>query len=85
MQHAEAFNTDADFRKSLTEKVKQIAPNQIGKYGQLQEWLEDKDDTTNKHRHVSHLWGVYPGNDITWDGNEKMMQAAKQSFIVPWR
>ncbi|KQM76617.1 alpha-L-fucosidase [Pedobacter sp. Leaf216] len=78
---SEALNTDADFRKTLIEKVKQIAPNQIGKYGQLQEWLEDKDDTTNKHRHVSHLWGVYPGNDITWDGNEKMMQAAKQSLL----
>jgi alpha-L-fucosidase 2 len=78
---AKVLNVDEDFRKSLTEKVKQIAPNQIGKYGQLQEWLEDKDDTTNKHRHVSHLWGVYPGNDITWDSNEKMMQAAKQSLL----
>lgn len=78
---AEVLNIDENFRKSLTEKIAQIAPNQIGKYGQLQEWLEDKDDTTNKHRHVSHLWGVYPGNDITWDGNEKMMQAAKQSLL----
>jgi len=78
---AEVLNVDEDFRKSLKNKVKQIAPNQIGKYGQLQEWLEDKDDTTNKHRHVSHLWGVYPGNDITWDNNEKVMQAAKQSLL----
>ncbi|MBT2561271.1 glycoside hydrolase N-terminal domain-containing protein [Pedobacter sp. ISL-68] len=78
---AETLNTDAEFRKSLTEKVKQLAPNQIGKYGQLQEWLTDVDDTASKHRHVSHLWGVYPGNDITWDSNEKMMQAAKQSLL----
>lgn len=78
---AETLNVDAEFRKSLIEKVKQIAPNQIGKYGQLQEWLTDVDDTASKHRHVSHLWGVYPGNDITWDGNEKMMQAAKQSLL----
>jgi len=78
---SEVLNVDEDFRKSLTEKLKQIASNQIGRYGQLQEWLEDKDDTTNKHRHVSHLWGVYPGNDITWDNNEKMMQAAKQSLL----
>ena len=35
--------------------------NQIGKHGQLQEWMEDKDDPKNQHRHVSHLWGVYPG------------------------
>ncbi|TBO42650.1 glycoside hydrolase family 95 protein [Pedobacter kyonggii] len=78
---AETLNVDAEFRKSLAEKVKQLAPNQIGKYGQLQEWLTDVDDTTNKHRHVSHLWGVYPGNDITWDDNEKMMKAAKQSLL----
>lgn len=72
---------DSEFRTVLEEKIKQIAPNQIGKYGQLQEWLEDKDDTASKHRHVSHLWGVYPGNDITWESNPKMMNAAKQSLI----
>ncbi|WP_349681437.1 glycosyl hydrolase family 95 catalytic domain-containing protein, partial [Pedobacter sp. UBA5917] len=78
---AEVLNVDEDFSKSLKEKIQQIAPNQIGKYGQLQEWLTDIDDTASKHRHVSHLWGVYPGNDITWDNNEKMMQAAKQSLL----
>ena len=78
---ANVLGEDEAFKKILTEKIKQIAPNQIGKYGQLQEWLEDKDDTTNKHRHVSHLWGVYPGNDITWERNAKMMEAAKQSLL----
>lgn len=72
---------DAAFRDTLKAKYAQIAPNQIGKYGQLQEWLEDKDDTTNKHRHVSHLWGVHPGNDITWDKDPEMMKAARQSLI----
>ncbi|WP_231426341.1 glycoside hydrolase N-terminal domain-containing protein [Pedobacter sp. Leaf250] len=81
IEAAKILNVDADFRKNLEAKVSQIAPNQIGKYGQLQEWLEDKDDTTNKHRHVSHLWGVYPGDDITWGSNEKTMNAAKQSLI----
>jgi len=77
----ENLGVDDAFRKSLQAKVKQIAPNQIGKYGQLQEWLTDKDDTTNKHRHVSHLWGVYPGDDVTWDKDAKMMEAAKQSLL----
>jgi alpha-L-fucosidase 2 len=71
---------DAEFRKTLEQKLTQLAPNQIGKYNQLQEWLEDKDDTTNKHRHVSHLWGVHPGNDITWDTPD-LMKAARQSLI----
>ncbi|MCD0489332.1 glycoside hydrolase N-terminal domain-containing protein [Pedobacter sp. MC2016-14] len=75
-----ALGTDAAFSQVLEDKIAQIAPNQIGKYGQLQEWLEDKDDTTNKHRHVSHLWGVHPGNDITWNTPE-LMKAARQSLI----
>ena len=77
---SEVLNTDENFRKTLQEKYKQIAPNQIGKLGNLQEWLEDKEDTTEKHRHVSHLWGVYPGTDITWQ-QPKMMKAARQSLI----
>lgn len=81
IEASQILGIDEVFRKSLQEKVKMIAPNQIGKYKQLQEWLEDKDDTTNKHRHVSHLWGVYPGNDISWTKHAKMMEAAKQSLL----
>ena len=81
IQASELLGIDAAFRDTLKLKYSQIAPNQIGKYGQLQEWLEDKDDTTNKHRHVSHLWGVHPGNDITWDTNPEVMKAARQSLI----
>lgn len=68
------------FGHELELKYRQIAPNQIGKYGQLQEWLEDKDDTTDTHRHISHLWGVYPGTDITWK-DSALMRAARQSLL----
>ena len=57
-----------------------IAPNQVGRHGQLQEWLEDLDNPNNKHRHVSHLWGVYPGADITWR-DEARFNAARLSLI----
>jgi alpha-L-fucosidase 2 len=77
---AKVLHTDEAFVKILEEKYKQIAPNQIGKYGQLQEWMEDKDDTADTHRHVSHLWGVFPGTDITWDNSPDMMRAAEKSF-----
>ncbi|MCX2452506.1 glycoside hydrolase N-terminal domain-containing protein [Pedobacter sp. PLR] len=80
IQAGKLLNIDAEFRDTLQNKLGLIAPDQIGKYGQLQEWLEDKDDTTNKHRHVSHLWGVYPGEEITRDRPE-LMNAAKQSLI----
>lgn len=59
------LNVDAPLRRQLTDMRPRIAPNQIGRHGQLQEWLEDKDDPANQHRHVSHLWAVYPGTEIT--------------------
>jgi alpha-L-fucosidase 2 len=78
---SELLNVDRTLRESLREKIKRIAPNKIGRYGQLQEWMQDVDDTTNKHRHVSHLWGQYPGREINWDETPALMQAAKQSLI----
>ena len=69
-----------EFEHELRERYGKIAPNQIGKYGQLQEWMEDKDDTADTHRHISHLWGVYPGTDITWK-DSALMKAARQSLI----
>ncbi|HVS97871.1 MAG TPA: glycoside hydrolase N-terminal domain-containing protein [Puia sp.] len=69
-----------EFRQELQKALPRIAPDRIGRYGQLQEWLEDKDDTTDTHRHISHLWGVYPGTDITWK-DSALMRAARQSLI----
>ena len=74
------LQTDIDFVQQLQAFLPKIAPNKIGKHGQLQEWMQDIDDPNDKHRHVSHFWGVYPGTDITWN-DEKMMQAAKQSLL----
>mgnify|MGYP001565830737 CR=1 FL=1 len=71
---------DAELRAKLMELRAKIQPNQIGKHGQLQEWIEDKDDPNNKHRHVSHLWGIYPGQDITWQ-NTNFFNAARQSLL----
>jgi alpha-L-fucosidase 2 len=78
---SQLLNVDSSFRNKLKEKIKQIAPNQIGKYGQLQEWMQDVDDTANKHRHISHLWAVHPGNEINWDDTPELMKAARQSLL----
>jgi alpha-L-fucosidase 2 len=78
---SELLKTDVALRQTLKEKIKLIAPNKIGKYGQLQEWMQDVDDTANKHRHISHLWGMYPGNEINWDDAPELMKAARQSLI----
>lgn len=81
IEASKILNKDAAFRNELEEKYPRIAPNKIGRYGQLQEWMQDVDDTTNKHRHVSHLWGVYPGNEINWETTPDLMKAARQSLI----
>jgi len=81
VEASEILNTDQDFARKLKEMLPKIAPNQIGKHGQLQEWMEDKDSPTDKHRHVSHLWGVHPGNEINWKDTPELMKAARQSLI----
>ncbi|MEX2567572.1 MAG: glycoside hydrolase family 95 protein [Cyclobacteriaceae bacterium] len=81
VEASEILQIDKDFAGQLNEMIPQIAPYQIGKYGQLQEWLEDKDDPQNKHRHVSHLWAVHPGNEINWKDTPELMEAARQSLI----
>jgi len=78
---AAILKVDTSFAQRLRLKSKQLAPNQIGRYGQLQEWLTDIDDPENKHRHVSHLWAVYPGSEINPEDSPKLMEAAKQSLI----
>jgi alpha-L-fucosidase 2 len=80
IEASQILGVDAELRARLTELRARIAPNQIGRHGQLQEWLEDTDDPNNKHRHVSHLWGVYPGSDITWQ-TTNFFNAARQSLL----
>ncbi|WP_339756367.1 glycoside hydrolase family 95 protein [Algoriphagus aquimarinus] len=77
---AKILATDEEFAAELTAMIPRIAPNQIGKHGQLQEWMEDKDDPEVHHRHVSHLWGMHPGNEINYEDTPELMEAAKQSL-----
>ncbi len=64
IETAEILGIEKEFAEMLREKRQRIAPNRIGRHGQLQEWLMDKDDPNEKHRHVSHLWGLHPGDEI---------------------
>jgi len=81
IEAARVLGVDSDFAAGLTELLPRIAPNRIGRHGQLQEWLEDKDNPKDRHRHVSHLWGVYPGADITWREHPDLFKAARQSLV----
>ena len=77
---AEVLNLDADFRKTLTATINRLAPMQIGKHSQLQEWLTDLDRVDDKHRHISHLYGVYPSNQISATRTPELFDAAKTSL-----
>ena len=80
IEAAKILGVDRDFRQRLAKLRSRIAPNQIGRYGQLQEWLEDKDNPNNEHRHVSHLFGLHPGKEITRRGTPELFGAARKSL-----
>ena len=62
---ARILGEDASYINRLTSALAKLPPMQVGKYGQLQEWLWDGDDPVDQHRHVSHLYGLYPSNQIS--------------------
>ena len=76
----EVLGVDEDFKLKAMQVRDQILPLQIGSWGQLQEWKEDVDDPADKHRHVSHLYALYPGKEITLEQTPALAQAAKVSL-----
>jgi alpha-L-fucosidase 2 len=81
---AEILGVDRAFRQQLAAARARLAPNQIGKAGQLQEWLEDWDMEAPEihHRHVSHLYGLFPSAQITVRGTPELAQAARRSLEI---
>jgi alpha-L-fucosidase 2 len=76
-QAAAALGTDSDFRKKVEATRDRIRPPQVGKHGQIMEWGGDWDDPKDQHRHVSHLFALHPGHQITVNGTPELAQAAK--------
>ena len=79
MAAAAVVGEEPAFVDSLATVAASLPPMQIGRYGQLQEWLEDWDRPEDHHRHISHLWGLYPGRQITLD-EPALMAAARQTL-----
>jgi alpha-L-fucosidase 2 len=82
VQAAEVLGVDEGLRQQLLAARARLAPNQVGKAGQLQEWLEDWDAEApeQKHRHISHLYGLYPSAQITPRQTPELAAAAKTSL-----
>jgi alpha-L-fucosidase 2 len=78
---AEILKKDAAFIDTLIQMRKRLAPMQVGRHGQLQEWLDDIDDPNDKHRHISHLYGLYPSNQISPYRTPELSNAAKTTLI----
>ncbi len=78
---ANILGKDEDFANELKEKIKRLPPMQIGHWGQLQEWLHDWDSPDDHNRHVSHLYGLYPSNQISPFRTPELFEAAKTSLV----
>jgi alpha-L-fucosidase 2 len=80
LKAATILNLDTTLRAKLTDSLKKLAPMQIGRKGQLLEWLEEYEEPEPKHRHVSHLYGLHPGDQITPKRTPELAQAAKRTL-----
>jgi alpha-L-fucosidase 2 len=80
IEAAKILNRDASFVDSLTKIRSRLAPMHIGQHGQLQEWLDDVDDPKDNHRHISHLYGLFPSNQISAYRTPELFTAAKTTL-----
>jgi alpha-L-fucosidase 2 len=78
---AQILKKDATFIDTLIKMRKRLPPMLIGQYGQLQEWLDDIDDPKDNHRHISHLYGLFPSNQISPYHTPELYSAAKTTLI----
>ena len=78
---AKILGIDSDLVKLLDEKLDRLPPMHIGQHTQLQEWLQDWDRTNDKHRHISHLYGLYPSNQVSPYRNPELFEAARNTLV----
>jgi len=98
IEASDAANTDTAYRQRIASLRERLAGPKIGRWGQLQEWMVDRDDPKDQHRHTSHLFAVYPGRQINPTQTPELAKAAavslaargesgdsRRSWTWPWR
>jgi alpha-L-fucosidase 2 len=80
IESSRILGVDADFRKELIEKGSRLPPTQVGSDGRVMEWLEEYEEAEPTHRHISHLWGLYPGSEITPSLTPQLSAAARKTL-----
>lgn len=78
---AQLLNVDSDLVRTIGNTLPKLAPMQVGQHGQLQEWMQDWDSPEDDHRHVSHLYGLFPSNQISPYRTPELCEAAKNVLI----
>ncbi len=78
---ARILGVDKALQDTITQALAQLPPMQIGQHGQLQEWLDDADNPHDDHRHISHLYGLYPSNQISPYTHPDLFSAAKTTLL----
>ncbi|WP_449603579.1 glycoside hydrolase family 95 protein [Paenibacillus sp. Marseille-Q9583] len=77
---AEIIGVDEVFREELSAALKRLPKPQIGKYGQIQEWMEDYEEVEPGHRHISHLFALYPGDAFSLEHTPELAEAARTTL-----
>ena len=82
IESSKILGMDEDFRNELTAKRARLAPTQLSSDGRIMEWLQEYAEVEPQHRHVSHLWGLYPADEISPHTTPKLAQVARKSLEV---
>jgi alpha-L-fucosidase 2 len=82
IESSRTLGIDEDFRNELIAKRQRLAPTQISPDGRVMEWLEPYKEPEPQHRHMSHLWGLYPGDEISPMTTPQIAQAARKTLEV---
>lgn len=82
IEAADILGLDSAFAGELAAKRARLMPTTIGKDGRIMEWLEPYEEVEPHHRHVSHLYGLYPGNEISTERTPELAEAARKSLIA---
>jgi len=82
IQSAKILGEDDEFRNELIAKCARLAPTRVGSDGRIMEWMQEYAEVEPQHRHVSHLWGLYPGDEISPYTTPQLAQAARKSLVV---
>lgn len=81
LEASKILNAPVAYQDSLKSMLDRLAPMQIGKYNQLQEWLEDMDNPKDHHRHISHVYGLFPSNQVSPYSHPLLFQAARNTLL----